>query len=206
MNIFRQCVFVSAVASGLNGGVLSSNFGPGDSFNSSLAFEVGNGGVTDWRIAVSFKPSETAYLGSIRFAADHRLFDNDYIVYIANDFGGNPGASIEAIYSVSFPPRPGIVTVKSATNPLLDATLTYWLVVLADAAHSYGFWYANNIGQNGVTYQNAAQSLTWEHGSFSTPVFEITGVPEPSTISLLAAGLGLTAYMRRRGRGRPGRS
>lgn len=124
MNIFRQCVFVGAVASGLNGGVLSSNFGPGDSFNSSLAFEVGNGGVTDWRIAVSFKPSETAYLGSIRFAADHRLFDNDYIVYIANDFGGNPGASIEAIYSVSFPPRPGIVTVKSATNPLLDATLT----------------------------------------------------------------------------------
>ncbi len=86
-----------------------------------------------------------------------------------------------------------IVTVASATNPLLQSGENYWLVLSPVQRDIDCFrWYESNIP--GITDQTSFRrdGVPWTDGPVTPSAFEVQGrlvqIPEPATLLLLSAG------------------
>lgn len=189
----------------IHGAVIFSNFGAGDSYNSSSGWIVGSIAGSEFRVAMPFQTSSPMFLTSIRFGGNLVTGPNDFTISIASDSGGSPGAAVETFAGATFPaPLSAIQTITSVANPLLQGNQTYWLVMQATSSSSatHGGWAVNDQGQIGAYLSNSNNGFIWglqnDEASIS-PVFEINGipsrggpeVPEPSSLALIVGGCGV---------------
>jgi hypothetical protein len=195
---------------------LYNTFGPGDSYDPINGFRV-NGSANPAfgyvASAMEFSPSETATLDLVRFAVYATTAGPGSVdAVLVSDNGGQPGATLEDLGSVSVPGNntPAIYSLSSSLHPLLTTGTSYWFIlqptdpssaldvvwdhpdppVLATAAYTldpaHGSW--NTLG-------NFIQAAVDIQGSPQTPV------PEPASLGLLglgALGLGIGAWRERR--------
>src|SRR5580704_15964799 len=96
----------------LHGAIVYSDFGPGQSFDTSLSVAVGTypGLVSQEAVAASFTPASSWVLTAIDFAAGYDHGPNQLSVYLTS--GAVPGAPIE---SFSFTNLTGVASVFTAT-------------------------------------------------------------------------------------------
>lgn len=196
-----SCLTLAASA---NAQVLKSNLGPGDSFQETATFGlagINNGGNMLFR-GVTFVPATTSGLLSVDLAVLHLVGANAYLIALAPDSGGQPGAPLET-WTTSFPLAPSLVNLTSVLNPVLNTVTTYWLTVQAQGSDTGGGWHFNDQGELGLFSQEQVGGLWQSLPTFETPAYRINGgggaaAPEPGTVALLGLGLAAAALARRR--------
>lgn len=132
------------------------------------------------------------------------------------DDNGAPSASIFA--SLTAPTSTsndfGNFQFTAATPVALQAETLYWLVIAANSTEQTFKWARSNpsqtptgiatFGEQVISYDSGS---TWETGSNGPHSFAITGVPEPSLVSVACAGLiAVLAVARQRRRTVPRRT
>ncbi|MHB1036713.1 MAG: choice-of-anchor R domain-containing protein [Pirellulales bacterium] len=114
-----------------------------------------------------------------------------------NTASNNPGAILDAIArndiaSNAQTNAAGTYLFMSVSKPLLQPGTPYWVVVENSGSDSVRlFWFANAVGVRDPVVE--VQQGSWYHynpDSAPTPALyvEVTPVPEPSTLALLATG------------------
>jgi hypothetical protein len=181
--------------------VLFSNLGPGDSYDHVF---------WNWRVgghdavfvpAMSFQVSGGSFrLAQVELALNYALGPdagpNMAQVFLADDAGGIPGATLESFTFTGMRPFGGtsqLVSGDSVLKPTLLDGHRYWIEALAPFRDSQVGWGGNVTGMLGGLY--AVNGGPWNPVS-STPsgAFRVSGtptIPEPSAGLLLLAGLGM---------------
>lgn len=192
--------------------ILFSNFGPGGTYQLNTGWTVGMPPSNpNWQVAASFVPSVTAMLEAVivPFADFGPVFGFPASQLSLSVTGSNalglPGTSVleSFLYQGPFGSPAGAIpiTLSSVLNPLLTAGTQYWIVATNPVGPSGGVlgWSVNSTGDTSAT---GGRTLQGSVGNFALDyqvrdpdvAFEVTGnpvalVPEPSSISLLLAGL-----------------
>jgi hypothetical protein len=194
-----------------------SNFSPGQSYNTTSGWLVGNDfGGDNIAVGDTFTASQTGTLSQITVALEYfSSGPNAATVSLRSDAGGTPGGVLESWSLTNLPTDDGNfhtpTTVTDSTNAALTAGASYWVVVSTSASSAMS-WQWNNTGGGGVTGNHATSydgGATWFASADTQGAFSVTEnvptnvVPGPSTLSLLIVGLGALAgprLLRRRRR------
>ena len=166
----------------LTADVIYSNFGPGDTFNTTYSWGIGafySG--TNPNVGASFKvgpadmlfdSAQVAFLGSI--SGTNSLTLGIY----SNSSDNLPGTLLQSFTLTNIPHAPNAPTVVtfSATGPLrLSANTTYWLASDEHDTDLFG-WHWNSTSQLGVAFRLGFDP--WFVSSTDlTPAFRINGTP-----------------------------
>jgi hypothetical protein len=164
-----------------NGGsatTLFSNFGPGDSYQSSTGTAWAMGNNEDASNAVSFVYSGATpvELGQFRFAAN--WFSGTNIVNVGFWGGSTDLNSATLLESFTFSANafrvPQIFRAVSSVRPVLLPGNTYFITLsVPDAPGTVWGWQWNNQSQNGFLARFGTGS--WFAESVVTPVFDVSG-------------------------------
>jgi hypothetical protein len=135
--------------------------------------------------------------------AIHCCGPNSYILSLASDSSGQPGAALETISVPFVPSLSVIVTAFSSSHPALSAGSTYWVVMAAtNPLTSFAIWDGNNQGINGGSVRDANNGFTWtaQPPGSPSPAVEVnaSAIPEPATIGLSLVGLAALVLLRRK--------
>jgi hypothetical protein len=175
-----------------------NSFGPGNTYNSGIVWAVGgaaaSGGYRGQ--AEYFVPGISGNLTTIQLATLQLGGSKLSNFFIAQDDGnGIPGTILESFLSVQN--ANGLMTINSATQPLLQAGQKYWLCDEPTADNSYNGWYQNSQGvANGFAFERSQWGWSFvgapapSSGVFSVAV---APVPEPSVAGLAVLGIGVLA-------------
>lgn len=210
--VFLIFLVLSLLSTGVSqADILFNNFGPGDTYNTTLALRVAggtSGAPSEQESAVGFMPNATAQIGSIDFVASLFRGTNEITLSLVNNNQGVPDTVSSTLESWTFTGQMGqfgttapILTADSILNPLLQAGTFYWLVMSPPVSDTWAEWNVNSIGDIGPVSFSFDGGSTWSVGQpASRGVFRVnsTAVPEPSTILLLGAGLAGVGLMGRR--------
>jgi hypothetical protein len=175
--------------------VIFNNFGVGNSYNTSVAWIIGQfpgTGIT-WEQGDSFHVSGGTFrLSTIDLALNLLIGPNAVDVHLRADDNGRPGAVLESFHLTDLLPlglpNPPVVAT-SLLHPLLENNATYWLTASASALTDVG-WNLNSTGDIGAhaLSQNGAPFTVINdvHGAF-----RVNGdlVPEPGTLALWGFGV-----------------
>lgn len=193
-------VFVAAGAQA----IVYDSFGPGNSYNSGVVWAVSgdstSGGYRGQ--AEFFIPGISGYLNYVQLATYHVSGSTLSNFYLAQDDGnGIPGVVLEAYLSV--PNVNGTMSIRSLTNPLLQAGQKYWLCDEPATSDAYNGWYQNSQNViNGFAFERSQWGWSAVGPAYSPPsgVFRVivTPVPEPSVTGLLVLCGGLLGWRLRR--------
>lgn len=184
--------------------ILSSNLGPGNSYDPSAGRTV----YGSLRQAMPFVPSESADLSQIVIAlSQYSSVTTTALVTLYTDNNGLPGSVMESWSLTGLPIFGSTSTTVQILNAspgvLLSGGTTYWLVAAAPLAtdvSTSAVWVVNSTGAMGYAVYSGA---TWYKYPFKQGAFAVMGtptaVPEPSAFILLGCGLlGLLLFRRSR--------
>ncbi len=177
-----------------------TTFGPGHTFISGGNFLIGSFNPTDntrQEIAASFTPGSTLFLDSILIAAQNLGGTNQLTVYLAAG-AVEPGSAIETFSLTGIPGTATLLTLNSASRPLLSAGTKYWVVLsAADLTNTYDGW--NQSFTLGGFAGRTGGSGAWSAASSNLPAFEVNAsIPEPSTMLLLGSALSVLFAVKHR--------
>jgi hypothetical protein len=195
-------VVICAGAAGAT--TLFTDFGPGQTYNTTSGWFIGGSGTTTPdSIAAPFTPSVTATLDSLDLAVDVFAGTTSFTVEITADSSGTPGAVLESFSLTGITGTPTVRSLTSILHPSLSSLSTYWIAVFPGGTTTAGGWNWNSVGTTGFDFSSNGGS-TWSVDSSTTdarPAFDVIGtptVPEPTTWVLLAAPLAAMLWFRRR--------
>lgn len=201
-------------ATGLASTVIIDRFGPGNSYNASQGWSVGNSTFPpDFATAFLFPSGATGgYVDQITVAL-YGLYGinggNHFraSIYLDVPDAGDPVlapgalvASYEFAIDMYFP---GVFTVQTPGNALLQPLALYWLAI-EPVDSTQAAWLYNNQGFRGVRahYDSPTNPGGWiTYANSVAPAFRITAnapVPAPAAAWLLGAALAVLGGMRRR--------
>jgi hypothetical protein len=127
----------------------------------------GNANLTQ-DIAQSFKVQTSSPLNKVQFYIKKTSSPSDAIVKIMNDVNGNIGTIVLASGTLSastITTSYGWVNVAFSTNPLLNVSTTYWLVIDASTS-STKYYTIGGTGNN--TYTNGISKIGQLGGAWTT--------------------------------------
>ncbi len=176
--------------------IIYSNFGSGNSYDTSTGYIIGNlGGNSAYAAAFTTSTGPVA-LSSISVALGQIGGTGGLVdISIASDNGGIPGGILETLQAAvpdDFFSGGSVVTVNSVSTPTLQANTQYWVEVSAvDPSTTFGWYYTSPVvsglvgvsSDGGATYPDVGPDT---EGAFSV---QVTPIPEPSSLSLLCAGV-----------------
>ena len=179
-----------------SGGIIFSDFGPGDTYNLIAGLSVG-GSAGAFGTNISEGAAFTAGFTATMSEIDAPFFNQGWpgifnLELHADNGSGEIGALLELFQNVGpATPAGGIFSVQSSLHPLLTAGNTYWLIATPADTSTAVYWNENSIPSYGTTYQDQNGSVNYATNSL-LPAFRVLGasaVPEPSSLLLGLAGL-----------------
>ncbi|MGC4043383.1 MAG: PEP-CTERM sorting domain-containing protein [Armatimonas sp.] len=198
-----------ALTSGVHADVIYSNLGPGDSFSTTVGWNIRGAQATvlgEVILAASFTPTQNYVLSSFELPGFNNNGTNSYQFSIVADNGGLPiGAEVVSPFTSS------LSTTFDAVNSFgvsgsVTAGQKYWLIVGPGAGDTNGVWWANTTGATGLGYRAAGGG--WTITNDTSPAFRIQGnlapsAPEPGTLALFALGGLLLSQRKKRAATKP---
>lgn len=182
----------------------------GGSLQANGGFGIGAGIPGDeLGLAAQFVPSSNFLFTSATLALDSNVGTPTADVSLMSNASGAPGAVLESFTVTGLSTTTGMFfTVNSILDPQLLGGTPYWLAVTAADASSNVSWRRDSTTDinSASNLANTTTGLTgpWNiisAGAVPRPVFQINGtptaVPEPSTLLLLASGLGGLVFIGR---------
>ncbi len=185
--------------------VVFNDFGAGNSYQSGIGNTVSAAGSLTGFLdeqAMAFTPSGNFTLSQIDVAIGHVSGTNSVMLSLNSDSGGLPGGAIES-WTLTSLPQFGMAGIFETVTPVSSVTLTsgtqYWVVASPIASDTWDAWNLNNTGSTNPAASNSGGG--WATGE-TTSAFDVlgtpAGVPEPTSIVLLATVLGSLAFALRR--------
>jgi hypothetical protein len=214
---WRKQYFIWALALAVPGvapaSVIFTNFGAGQSYNTTGGNGVGNDFVGDnLGEGESFTPTANVNFGSVVVALSCSTgcpASDNFTISLNSDSGGMPGAAIESfIFTGKTLNVLGLnntpITATSLLKPLLTSGTQYWITVTSSIAYAITWnWNTTNDGNSQAISTDGGGS--WFANSGLTPgAFEVdsaaivTGSPEPGAGLLLSTALLALWKFRRR--------
>lgn len=184
-----------------------SNFGPGNTYNTSSAWTIGYPNPAFLNVyGAAFTPLQAVIFDDLQVVLEHQGGANQFVVSLNADSGNLPGAALESFFldnQASNLFSGNLLTEASALHPLLNAGTQYWVVVSPASQGDVGGWLSSPSDQNRWA---AEESSGWFPldltGSFNRGVFAVDGsaVPEPAPFWLVGLGWGAVVLFRARQR------
>lgn len=190
-----------AACLGLNAGVIYTDFGAGQSYNTGVGISLG----ASRSIAAPFDPTTTGVLQQLDIALENNGASQPLSIMLETDASGPSGTVLDSwsVPAANIPVGPAIDTFTSTLNPTLNSGTLYWVVLSSsDPSNDYA-WMDNDIAKHGISINTGSG---WANNSdTTTPAFELdtASTPEPSTF--LLGGLGfmtMAGLLRRRRKGK----
>jgi hypothetical protein len=182
-------------------GILFTNFGAGNSYNTAVGNTVGNAfDGNNHAQGDSFTPSLSESFTSLTIALScFSVCPDNFDVSLTQSVGGVPGAVLKnfivnaaslGVFGTNNPP----LILNAVQGPMLIAGSQYWITVDSDLNDSIA-WNLNSTGDVSATAISLDGGLTWFSPSGQTPgAFEVDGVgvtvvPEPTSLLLVAPAM-----------------
>ncbi len=190
-------LFVAALPS-LSGApvVVFSNYGPGDTFNTAVGWGINGSAIQPYGYrgqAQRFTPGITGNLSSIELALYRWSGSGRSNISLVEDAGGYPTGTVLETFPYVLSSAHTLLT--SATQPLLEAGLTYWVRAEPYDTTTSSGWYYNNQGA-ATTFGFSFSPGVWQIMPPPAPsdgVFRVSviPVPEPGTCCFLMLALAI---------------
>ena len=137
------------------GGIVYSNFGPGQSFDTNGSYDIPNvSGSSSQLLAFSFTPTANYSFTGLDVAINRGDGAVTADVYLAEDSGGQPGLVLYSA-AVAVPALGGVVSAPVGLTPVtLLADETYWLYLGTPIPNATLGWFLNSTGALGPLESN----------------------------------------------------
>jgi PEP-CTERM motif len=208
--LFLICT-VALIPQPASAGVVFTTLGPSNEFDATDGYYVDGSDYTNQVIGSPFTLGAGTTVADAVLALGNYLGNNNPVnVYIESDASGLPGGIIATLSQVgTIPPfgsGSGLVTFTCSGAECTLTAGSYWLVAQEPDASTQQAW--------DFAYQDATSTLAYNHSGSSTGPWgadvysgvgfriDDTGVPEPTSILLIATGLLGIGIARRRSIGR----
>jgi hypothetical protein len=178
------------------GGIVFSDFGPGDTYNNTIGgYSIGGASGAFGQVDIqgaTFTAGLTGTLSEIDVPFNNQGWPGLFNLGLyANDGTGKVGALLEWFQNVGpATTSSGIFSVSSSLHPLLTTGDAYWLIATPADPSTAVYWNENSIPTYGTMYTDINGSVAYLTGQL-LPAFRViaaTSVPEPSSLLLLSVG------------------
>lgn len=181
------------------GALVYSNLGPGQGFLGGVLWAVYGSANTYAAHAASFTSPGDFLLTEIHIPLAQTIGTGSVVVSLQTDAGGNPSgtALTGALFNTLPPTGPSepLQIISANDFVLLQAGVTYWIVVNPNSGNTGAGWNMNSSGSATPMARNSGPGFIsfTPSGADVTAAFAVYGTEVPEPASWAFAGLGLAA-------------